>query len=451
MLLCAEYVLPITSEPIHRGAVLVQGDAIKDIGKADILKLRYPEEEVHDYGRAAIMPGLLDLHSHMENAVLRGLVKDCDFSTWVMNVGKMQARLSAEDRLDSAVLCGMEAVSNGVTTIADFSTTGSDCAAVSKLGMRAFIYREVGAMDKRRVDFAMTAAANDIDRWGQDYGSSLVTIGIAPAEVYSVHPAVFGHVAEFATKENIPMSLHLAGSQAEVDFVRFGSSPFSVHGLGEGRGFVEIPPWMPTGTTPIRYALNWGALEAPNVMVVHAVHADDYDISKLREYGVSVATCPRCNAQLGMGVAPLMEFISNGIPFGFGTDSPAAAGSADILAEIRTGLLIQRAVNVGNFIDASSMLEYATMGAARALKIEDKVGSLEIGKLADIIAVDFSSSRQMPLLDPVSTVVNACSGDDVVMTMINGKVLYEHDEWHLDFDMSLNVERAARLREKLRK
>lgn len=118
------------------------------------------------------------------------------------------------------------------------------------------------------------------------------------------HPAVFGRVSELATRDDLPVAMHLAGSREEYYFVKRGSSSFSVHGESVRRGFIEIPPWLPTGVSPVRYALNWGAFESPNVLAVHCVHTDEEDVKKLKEYNVAIAVCPRCNAQLGMGVAP---------------------------------------------------------------------------------------------------------------------------------------------------
>ena len=207
---------------------------------------------------------------------------------------------------------------------------------------------------------------------------------------------------------------------------------------------------MPTGVTPVRYALNWGAFESSNVLVVHAVHVDDDDIKKLREYNVSICTCARSNAQLGMGIAPLGAFLRAGLNVGFGTDSPAATESIDMISEMRMSMLIQRAFDTRRFLDSSTVLELATIGGARALGIDDKVGSLEIGKCADLIAVDLSSSYQTPDADPVSAVVNTCSSSDVLMTMVDGKTLYEKNQWHVDVDVAKNIARVIEIRAKLR-
>ena len=118
--------------------------------------------------------------------------------------------------------------------------------------------------------------------------------------------------------------------------------------------------------------------------------------------------------------------------------------------EMRTGMLIQRAMGRGMFLDSSTMLEMATMGGARALRMEDKIGSLEVGKHADIVAVDLSGSHQTPTTDPVSAVVNTAAGSDVVMTMVDGKVLYERDHWHVDVQVAKNIASVIEIRGKLR-
>ncbi|MEF9925244.1 MAG: amidohydrolase family protein [Raoultibacter sp.] len=449
MLLCAQYVLPITSAPIEYGAVLLRENTIRDIGKADVLKLRYPEEEVRDYGLAALLPGLVDLHTHLENSVMRGIVHDVPYSTWINSVNEKSSLMNAGDWYDSAILGGLEALSSGITCVADITSTGAACYATQKLGLRSVIYREVGAMDKRRVDYAMKLAAADIKKWKTEVDASRITIGIAPTALFVCHPSVFRKISDFAG-DDMPIAMHLAGSREEYDFIKYGSSPFSIHAEDVKRGFVEIPPWLPTGATPVNYALNWGAFDSRNVLAIHCVHINDEDLEKLKEHDVAIAVCPRCNAQLGMGVPPINEFLRAGMRVGLGTDSPAATDSADMLTEMRIGMLVQRAVNVGEFLNSATMLEMATMGGARALRMDDMIGSLEIGKYADVIAVDLSGSHQTPTTDPVSAVVNTVSGSDVLMTMVAGTILYEKNHWHVDVEVAKNIARVIEIRGKLR-
>ena len=451
MLICAQYVFPVTSDPITNGAVLVRDGKIRDVGQADMLKLRYPDEETVDYGLAAVMPGLVDLHTRLEKTVLRGVAHDVSYATWILSILELGSRLEVSDWYDSAILGGLDALSSGITTVADITSTGAACTAAQKLGLRGVIYREVAAMDKSRVPYAIRAAENDILHWREEVDQDRITIGIAPGAVYAIHPSVFTQVSECARKMDLPVAMRLAGSREEYNFVKRGSSMFAVHTMDDSkRGYVEIPPWMPTGVTPVRYALNWGAFESSNVLVIHAVHVDDDDIKKLREYDVSICTCARSNAQLGMGIAPLGAFLRAGLNVGFGTESPAATESIDMISEMRMSMLIQRAFDTRRFLDSSTVLELATIGGARALGIDDKVGSLEIGKCADLIAVDLSSSYQTPDADPVSAVVNTCSSSDVLMTMVDGKTLYEKNQWHVDVDVAKNIARVIEIRAKLR-
>lgn len=450
MLLTAQYILPITSEPFQNGAILVRDGLIRDIGPVESLKLRYPDEEVKDFGSAAIMPGLVDLHTHLENAVIRGIVHDVPYTTWIMSLVETSNKLDVADWYDSAILGGLEALSSGITCVADITATGAASTATQKLGLRSVIYREVGAMDKRRVDYAMRLAENDILHWREEVDPERVTIGIAPAAMYACHPSVFGRVTELANREHLPVAMHMAGNREEFNFIKYGSSPFAVHVMDDKRGYVEVPPWLPTGTTPVRYALNWGAFEAENVLAIHCVHVDEKDIQKLKKYDVAVGVCPRINAQLGMGVAPMSEFLRAGLRLGLGTDSPAATDSTDMFEEMRLGMLVQRAVNTSTFLESATMLEMATMGGARALRLDDKIGSLEVGKCADIIAVDLSGSHQTPTTDPVSAVVNTCTGSDVLMTMVAGVPLYETNKWNVGIEVSRSIARVIEIRGKLR-
>ncbi len=451
MLLSAKFIFPITSDPISNGAVLVKDGLIADIGDKDALAHRYPDEEMMDFGMAALMPGFVDLHTRLEKSVLRGMVADLPYAKWILAVIEKSSKLELSDWYDSAVLGGLNAIASGITTVCDISSTGAVLKATQALGLRSVIYREVAAMDKMRIKYAMHLAERDIHEWMEKSDSTRTTIGVAPAAIYANHPEVFKATTALAIKEDIPIAMRLAGSREEYYFVKRGSSMFAVDNMDiETRGYVEIPPWLPFGVTPIRYALNWGAFDAPNVLVVHAVHLDDDDVRKLKEKDVAICTTPRANAQLGMGVAPLSEFLQAGLRVGLGTDSPAATESTDMLTEMRTGLLVHRAHDTRRFLDSKTILELATIGGARALKMDDKIGSLELGKHADLVAIDLSSTHQSPEANPISAVVNTCTISDVLMTMVDGNVLYQKNDWHVDVEIAKNIARVIEIRTKLK-
>ena len=451
MLLVARYVIPISSPPLENGAVLVRDDKIVEVGSANKLKTLYPDEPVKDFGLATLMPGFVDAHTHLEYSAMRGLISDAPYAAWKLHLADKEQLFDAEDWEDSALLGALEALRCGITTVADITGTGASLRAVQKVGLRGVIYREVGTMERQNVDTVLKQAFNDIDEW-RSGASSLQMIGIAPSALFDCHPLVFEGVAKYAM-DGTPVALHLAGSREEYEFIRYGSSPFSVHSVEQERGYgIDVPPWLATGASPVRYILNWGVFEVPNVLAIHCVQVDDEDIKKLAEYDIRIAICPRCNAQLAMGVAPLTKFQKAGLKVGLGTDSPAATDSTDPFAEMVTGLMLQRATgNRQSFIKANEMLEIATLGGARALGIEDQVGSLEAGKKADIIAVDLSNSNQAPTHDPGQAVLFTAHPGSIMMTMIDGVILYDEKGKHLhDVDVERVFDRAEEMRIKLR-
>ena len=450
MLLIARYVLPISEPHRENGAVLVRGGRIADIGDATKLKSKYPDEEIRDFGLAAIIPGFVDAHTHLEYSAMRGLVEDLPYAGWKFHMTEKEKLFSPEDWEDSALLGAMEAIRSGVTTIADITRTGASLRASRSVGIRGTIYREVATMEKSEVDRVFSEAVRDIDTWRDEVDPEYTSIGIAPVSLYNCHPQIIKRIAEYAA-DGTPVACHIAGSREEYEFIRYGSSPFSVHSREQERGFgIDMPPWLATGTSPVRYILNWGLFEVPNLLAIHCVQVDDFDIGKIAEYDVAVAICSRCNAQLAMGVPPLSKMIRAGIRVGLGTDSPAATDAISPVMEMRLGLLLQRALgNKSDFFTAAQMLDLATLGAARALRIDDKVGSLDVGKNADIVAIDLSNSNQAPTHDPNAAIVHTASTDNVLMTMIGGKILYDGRHLH-EVDVERVFARVEEMRLKLR-
>jgi 5-methylthioadenosine/S-adenosylhomocysteine deaminase len=450
MLLIARYVIPVTSRHIENGAILVRDGHIADIGYATKLKTRYPDEEMRDFGLAALMPGFVDAHTHLEYSAMRGLINDSPYAAWKLHLADKERLFTQQDWDDSALLGAMEAVRSGITTIADITSTGSSLKAAQAVGLRGVVYREVGTMDRHEVTSVLDEAKSDIREWRSRANMERLQVGIAPSALYNCHPHVFEGVAEFAA-DGTHVALHLAGSREEYEFIRYGSSPFSVHSTEQERGYgIDMPPWLATGVSPVRYILNWEVFNAPNVMAIHCVHVDDSDIEKLEEYDISVAVCARCNAQLAMGVAPLNKFLKANLRVGLGTDSPAATDATDPLFEMRLNLLLQRALGSrSNFPSSAQMIHLATFGSAEALRLEGRIGSLEAGKQADIIALDLSHSNQVPTHDPSSAIVNTTTPNNLLMTMVGGDILYDGDHQH-SVDTERVLARAEELRLKLR-
>lgn len=449
MLLCAKYIVPVSSEPMENGAVLVRDGVIADIGTAEMMRLRYPDEEVKDFGMAALTPGFIDLHARVEDGVLRGLIRDLPFVEWRKNIGDLRSRISSKEAYDSAYLGCLEELSAGVTTIGDTTSTGAAVFAAQDCGLRAVVYREAGAIDKRLVNYAMKKVDSDLEKWSQSIDQDRIMLGIAPDPVYECHPELYRSAAKYAAEHNnLPIAMKLAGSNEELRFVKDGATA-GLDSTVDHRGFVEVPPWLPTAVTPVNYVLNWGLFEAENVMIVYGVNVSEDDIRHLRDYDVAVATCPSLNAQLGMGVAPVSEYLRSGLRIGLGTGAPGSVNYLDMFAEMRFELMVQRALS-REFLNPQTLLEMATLRAAEVLRLDDKIGSLEIGKLADIIAIDLSGSHQTPTTDPVTALLGSASNSDVVMTMVNGNILYEAGRLHVGEGATKVIAHVLEVRGRLR-
>lgn len=427
MLLTSRYVIPVTAPFIEDGGVLVRDDEIVEVGTAAELKARHPEEEVRDFGLSAILPGFVDVHTHLEYSVFRGLVDDMPYYKWKMQLLEKETRLTPEDWEYSAELGALEAIQSGITTVADISGTGASLRAAVKVGLRGVFYREVATMDRSRISEVMAAALEDIAAWHLAAAGKPIEIGIAPHSPYSCHPQVYRAVGDLARLEGLPVATHVAGTREEYNFIKRGSSPMAFDVQQSGNW--DETPWMPTGVSPMRYLAQYGVFDVPNFLAVHAVHLDDDDFDLLVDHDVAVAYCPRCNAKLGMGVAPLKRFMDRGIRIGLGTDSPASNNTIDFFDEMRIGLLMQRAVTLDvESFTAARMIRMATIWGARALRIEDRVGSLEAGKQADLVVVDLSKSHQIPTQDPYGAIVHSTNQENVAATMVAGSMLYDHDQ-----------------------
>jgi 5-methylthioadenosine/S-adenosylhomocysteine deaminase len=303
-------------------------------------------------------------------------------------------------------------------------------------------------MDTSAVDSVMEGALSDMQRWGDRTDSDRITIGIAPHSPYTCHPRLLQALSEAVGTSDTPVAIHLAGSRDEYNFVKYGSSPLG-QDFRTQSGWAE-QAWMPTGVSPVRYVYQWGVLDLPNVLAVHCVHVDAGDIEVLQRTEVAVAYCARCNAKLGMGTAPLGEFHAHGLHVGIGTDSPASTSTIDFFEEMRVGLLIQRGLRgEQGFFSAKTFINMATIDGARALKIDHLVGTLEPGKRADIIAVDLSQSYQVPTQNPYSALVHTCNQEDVLMTMVNGRVLFDRGRF-LTLDPEAMGDRLEHMRLKVR-
>ena len=416
----ANWVLPISNPSIERGAVAFEADKIAAIGSLADLTRQFPEAKVEDFEEAAILPGFVNAHAHLELTAMRGFLDDVehDFFAWLRKLTVARGeRMFAEDVKISSVCGAMEAARAGVTCLGDIATNAAtSISALQTVGLRGTSFQETLSPDKKvaKTRFAQLREQIAVCR---EIESGTVKAGISPHAPYSVSPPLFELVTDFALAENLPVSIHAAESKGEDIFVRTGKGFFE--NFYAERGF----EWRITGKSPIQYLHSLGALRvAP--LLAHCVRVDDADLEIIHATNSKIAHCPKSNAKFGHGIAPLDKFLEKNLCVGLGSDSVASNNVCDILEEARFAALFQRTRNC--FINAEKILKIATLGGAEALGLDDKIGSLEAGKQADLVVISLNSLPQMPVFDPSAALVFASTARDIVLTMVAGRVIFQN-------------------------
>jgi 5-methylthioadenosine/S-adenosylhomocysteine deaminase len=408
--LSADWVLPVEGSPIERGAIAIEDGRIAAVGTADELGAGTRYEE------AVIVPGFVNAHTHLEYAVYAGFGDGLgDFADWITLHIQRKARIGWDEYVDIAQLGAAQCLASGVSTVGDCSYSGAGAVACAELGVRATVYLEVFGADPVP---ALEHFAEVRDRV-QDTFSDRVRPGISPHAPYSVSLDLYRACAELG----LPVATHISESSAEVAYLLRGEGPWGAY-----TELLVDPP----GTTGTRLLAEHGLL-GDKVLAAHCVMLDEEEIGLLAASGTGVAHCPRSNAALGCGVAPLTELRAAGARVGVGTDSPASAPSFDFFEELRSVVLSARAqAGRPDVLSAADALELGTLGSARALGLDAEVGSLVAGKRADLAVVSLAGSAYLPWEDPAGAVVFGGSPDRVVATYVDGEARYEKGgmDWH---------------------
>jgi 5-methylthioadenosine/S-adenosylhomocysteine deaminase len=418
----ARWVLPVTSAPICDGALLVVDGRIAEVGPAAAVPS--PESALHvDLGNAALLPGLVNVHAHPELAILRGALEDLPFHEWIPRLRrlKLAAGCTPEDWACAARWTCAESAAAGITTLG--ATEDSDAAvhALRDAGMRGVAYREVFGPAPADATAAVAGLRAAVDSM-RELETDLVHVGVSPHAPYTVSDALFAAVADYARAEALPVAVQTAESETEQRLVTAGDGSFAA-GLRK-RG-IETPS---RATSTVELLHRTGILDL-SPLLIHCVRIDDSDIARIVAAGATIAHCPVANARLGHGIAPVTELLAAGAIVGIGSDSVASNNRIDMLEEARIAQIMQRARNHSpTALPADALLRMTTIDGARALGLADRIGSLEIGKDADLCAVSFDATHTMPLFDPVPALFMSARGTDVMLTVVRGRVIYARDE-----------------------
>lgn len=401
----ARWILPVVGVPVENGALAVEDGRIESIGNLDEIKASHPQEKgwEHTHFRNAIIcPGFFNLHTHLDYSRSRFVDGESDLFSWIYKLivstaGWKQTK-EQNDFLESARYGAQQAALSGTTFIVDSSYRGASAQAIAELGVRGIVGLELFGFDtagaerswdlwKERFDLLRIGASAAVN---EALADGRLVLTVAPHAPYTVCPALWKIAIDWADAQKLPVLAHLGESKEECDWIATDCQKIDdfLH-KSVGRSYEELEcaraaiPDLGRGLTPVAYFEKNGMLSKQTI-AAHCVHVDDDGLQVLKDRNVALAHCPRSNARLRNGRAPIEKWINSGINFGLGTDSFASCDDLNPLQEALFALNLHRAANPDLEFSAADALKLITLDSAKALGLEGSLGSLEKGKKADI-------------------------------------------------------------------
>ncbi len=398
---------------INDGAIAIAGDRIQAIGPSADLTGRFQAGEVIDLGGDAVFPGLIDVHTHLFQTASKGLGEAWPVHEWVGEVtAPIAAHIQPEETYLICLTGCLEHIHCGVTTLIDMSYAATRYAlheatiqAMLDSGLRgrySSIIADYGGFNIPDV------LIKSIDSFLEEYGrllaqfptSDRMGIWLAVGAPWVATNEAMRKARAFTRKVGAPMIMHL--NENEIDNV-----------LLQQR----------LGKDAIAWLHEIGFL-GPDFLAIHCVRMTDGEIRLLADHGVMVAYNPISNMYLGSGIAPMTKMASAGITIGLGVDGAGSNNSQDMIETMKMAALLQKVgAQDAGVIDAQTVLDWATLGGARILGLEDQIGSLEAGKKADLFVLSLNSAKIVPAHDPVTTLVYSAGEENVTMTIADGRIL----------------------------
>jgi 5-methylthioadenosine/S-adenosylhomocysteine deaminase len=413
---------------IENGAVAVRGGRIVGIGTSRDIARRFRAQQVIDARGQAVIPGLINGHTHIPMTLFRGLADDLDLNEWLTKyIFPAEARNVTEEFVRVGTQLGLvEMIRGGTTTYCDmYYFEDAIAEETARAGVRGLLGETVidfPVPDNKTWTEAMAYADRFIRKWK---GHPLVTPAIAPHAPYTVSEEHLREVRAFSDRTGASVLIHVAETRKEVTDV-------------SGQ----------RGATPVEYLARIGFL-SPRTVAAHTVHLTEREISLLRQHGVGSIHNPQSNMKLASGVAPVPQMLRAGVAVGLGTDGAASNNDLDMWEEIDTAAKLHKVSTMDpRVISAFEALQLATIGGARALHMEREIGSLEEGKRADIVVVNLDGPHQTPLYNVYSHLAYATKAADVRTVVIEGRVVMR-DRRLLTLNETLVKQRARQIRERV--
>ena len=383
----ARSVHPVTAPPIQDGAVLVdERGRIAAVGPSAGVPNPEASERL-EYPEAVLVPGLVNCHTHLELTHLAAKNAEREFASWIRAIRTLKDATTPEQFARSAELGVRDCWARGVTCVADTGSSGAALEALSRLGGRGVAYQEVFGPDPSQAEMSLAELERSLARL-EPLATARVTLGVSPHAPYTVSAPLYRAVATLARRERFPVAVHVAESPEETLLVRDGAGPFAA--ALQRRGIaVERQD-----CSPVQYLERLGIL-SPDTLCIHCVQLDAQDVRTLRRTGAAVAHCPRSNRAHGHGASPFPALRAARLRIGLGTDSVVSVGDLDLIGEAGAAGL-----------EGEDALRTLTLEGARALGLENEIGSLQVGKQADLAVFPFTVAyRPLPSAPALLTVV----------------------------------------------
>jgi len=388
---------------IEKGFITIKNGQITDVGKKGrgSLSLR-AEETINGMGKV-VLPGLVNCHTHIAMTLFRGAAEDKQLDHWLRDtIWPLEARVKPSDIYDGALLGCLEMIKSGTTCFADMYFHEDLIAqAVDRAGLRAVLAPGIiEAGDVHRGERMLRDAVGFVKKY-RGFAGGRLKVQLGPHALYSCSPNLLRRVREAASKLGVGVHIHLAESTETAKVLR------AKYGVGE----VELLERI-------------GFLKGLNILAAHCIHLSEDEMRLLAKCDVKVAYNPVANMKMGMGVPRIDEFLRLGVTVGIGTDGPASNNTLDMFESMKAAALLQKISNKDpTVLSAETVLRMATVDGARALGLEKSVGSLEVGKRADLILVDFDKPHLTPRHNLFASLVYSARGSDVDTVVVDGKVL----------------------------
>lgn len=408
LLLSARWLLPIIPEGrvLQDFALVVDGGRIVALQPLAEAELAYAPRQRQDLGDAVLLPGLINAHGHAAMSLLRGYADDLPLHTWLNErIWPAEARwVGAEFVRDGTELAMAEMLRSGTTCFADMYFFPDQIAAAAKAaGMRCQLAFPILEYPTAWAQTADEYIHKGLRLRDQCRGEALLSFAFGPHAPYTVADATFAKIVVLAQEIDCPIHIHLHETAAEIaDAV------------------------AQTGARPLARLQALGALSA-QTQLVHMTQIDAADLEMLGASGAQVVHCPESNLKLASGLCPVAQLQRAGVNVALGTDGAASNNDLDLFGELKTAALLAKLIaNDASALDAHQALRMATINGARALGLDSEIGSLEVGKAADIIAVNLADAGSMPLYNPASQLVYGGSGGRVSDVWIQGRQLLKN-------------------------